>query len=162
MKAKIALKIAMGADHRGFALKEKLIKYLKSKSFMVKDCGTFDGEKAVDYPVFALKVCGQVIKGDCDRGILVCGTGIGMSIAANKVPGIRAALVNSIEAARLTSCHNRSNVLCLSSGTAPGKAKKIADAWFNACFEGGRHGRRVDLITEIEKKYCSAGLRGKR
>lgn len=150
-------KIAMGADHRGYGLKEELKKHLKNKACGVKDYGTFKDDAAVDYPYFALKVCEAVARGGYERGILVCGSGIGMCIAANKVPGIRAALVYSIKFTRMTARHNKPNVLCLSGSTDVRKAKRMVEVWLGTVFDGGRHEKRIAMITGIEKKYVSRG-----
>ena len=140
------LKVAVGSDHGGFRYKEQIIEYLKSRNIPYFDVGTHTPE-ACDYPVIARKVAELVISGQANRGILVCGTGIGMSIAANKVKGIRAALCGDTYSARVSRAHNNANILCLGErliGEHP--ALDIVDIWLTTRFEGGRHKRRVDLI----------------
>ena len=144
--------IAIGCDHGGFELKNKLLDFLKSSGYEVKDFGIYEN-KSVDYPDIAAPVCESIINGECDRGILVCGTGIGMSIAANKHKGIRAAVCGDIYSARMTKCHNNSNIIAL-GGRVIGEdvAKEIVTAWLTAEFEGGRHAARVQKITDLENK----------
>ena len=141
--------IAIGCDHAGFDLKKDVIKLLKEKNYEVIDLGC-DGE-SVDYPVIAKKVCEKVADGSCEKGILICGTGIGMSIAANKVKGIRAAVCSEHFSAKYTRLHNDSNVLCMGARTiGAGLALELAEIFVTTEFEGGRHQRRLDLITDIE------------
>src|SRR5262249_50735539 len=138
--------IALGADHGGYELKEMLKAHLKEKGLAVADFGTNSRESA-DYPEYAQAVARSVAERRHDIGLLVCTTGIGMSIAANKVPGVRAALVWDEQAAQLSRQHNDANVLCLAGkGTLPEQALKIVDAFLGACFEGGRHERRVHKL----------------
>ena len=139
-------KIAIGSDHGGFEYKSKIIDYLKSHNFEYEDMGTYD-TNSCDYPIIAKKVAQKVVDGDADKGILICGTGIGMSIAANKVKGIRAALCSDTFSARATRAHNNSNILCLGQ-RAIGQclALDIVDVWLHTEFEGGRHQRRIDEI----------------
>lgn len=145
--------IALGADHGGYELKEAIKKYLDEKGIDYKDFGTFSTE-SVDYPDYALKVAEAVASQECSEGILVCGTGIGMSIAANKVPGIRAAHAEDVFSAKAAKEHNNANILCLGGRiTGPGLAIMMVEEWLNSTFQGGRHQRRIDKITEIEKKY---------
>jgi ribose 5-phosphate isomerase B len=145
------MKIAIGSDHGGFQLKRKVVKLLKSKKHKVMDLGT-DSCDSCDYPLIAYEVAGCVAKKKSDRGILICKTGIGNSIAANKVKGIRAALCYNIKAAELSRRHNNSNILVLGAlFTDITKAKRIIDVWLNTKFEGGRHLRRVKQIERIEK-----------
>lgn len=145
--------IAIGSDHGGYDLKESIKKYFDEKGIEYKDFGTFSNE-SVDYPDFALKVAEAVAGGECDRGILLCGTGVGISIAANKVPGIRAAQVSDVFSARYSKEHNNANVLCMGGRVVGlGLAIMIVDEWLNAKFQGGRHQKRLDKITDIEKKY---------
>jgi len=145
------MKIALGADHAGFELKEKIKQHLTRKGFDVDDRGTNSSE-SVDYPDFARAVGEKVVGQNADRGILVCGTGIGMSIAANKVPGIRAANANSEVEAQLSREHNDANVLALGARLIDeNTAVKIVDRWLNSGFMGGRHATRVDKITAIER-----------
>ncbi len=147
------IKIAFGSDHRGFALKTTLIKYALEKGYEVKDFGP-DSDESCDYVDFARVVAEAVAKGDADYGVLICGSGIGMSIVANKVPGVRAALVFDRHSAEMTRRHNDANVLCLSGDTiAEALAQDILDIFLATEFEGGRHARRVGKITDIEKDY---------
>lgn len=141
-------KIALGADHAGFELKEKILNHLKLKGFEVKDFGTFTNESC-DYPDFAKKVAEEVSKGVFDRGILICGSGIGMSISANKVKGIRAALCWNLETAESSRAHNNSNILCLAQRQVDsGLALEIVNKWIETAFEGGRHKVRIDKIEK--------------
>ncbi len=142
--------IAIGCDHGGFILKNMLVDHLKEKGYEIVDCGSYDGGP-VDYPDIAKKVCAAVRGGEAEKGILVCGTGIGMSIAANKHKGIRAAVCSEHFSARYTRLHNDTNVLCLGARViGPGLACELVDIFLNTPFEGGRHQTRVDKITEIE------------
>ncbi len=143
------MRIAIGSDHAGYELKESVKEYLKSKGIEVLDVGTYSEER-VDYPDYAKKVCGEVRNG-VDFGILICGTGLGMSIAANKCKGIRAALCLYPDMARLAREHNNANVLVM-AGRLMGKelANWTVDAFLNARFQGGRHERRVKKLEEIE------------
>ncbi|HBT50453.1 MAG: Ribose 5-phosphate isomerase RpiB [Caldanaerobacter subterraneus] len=150
---KVDRMIALGSDHAGYELKEVIKKYLEEKGIPYKDFGTFN-EESVDYPDYALKVAEAVASGECTEGILVCGTGIGMSITANKVPGIRAAHVEDVFSAKAAKEHNNANILCMGGRvTGPGLAIMMVEEWLNATFQGGRHQKRIDKITEIEKKY---------
>mgnify|MGYP002518328316 CR=1 FL=1 len=142
--------IALGCDHGGFEHKNAILKHLEEKGFTVKDFGIYENV-SVDYPDIAAKVCESIQNGECQLGILVCGTGIGMSIAANKIKGIRCALCPSKEIAALTKQHNNANVIALGGRfTSFEDAKDIVDSYMNATFEGGRHQRRVDQIMAIE------------
>ncbi len=143
------MKIAIASDHGGFALKEIIKKHLLERGLEVTDLGT-DSEASVDYPVYG-KACGQAVaEGKAERGIVVCGTGIGISIAANKVKGIRCGLCTSVEMARLTRQHNNANMLALGGRTtAPDLAVEITDMWLDTPFEGGRHQRRTDMLDEM-------------
>lgn len=141
--------IAIGCDHAGFQLKNEIIAHLRERNIDVTDCGC-DGSPC-DYPVVAKAVCSLVQDGSCEKGILICGTGIGMSVAANKFRGIRAALCTEHFSARYTRLHNNSNVLCMGARTlGAGIAVEITDIFLSTEFEGGRHQRRIDLITDIE------------
>lgn len=141
--------IAIGCDHAGFQLKNEIIAHLKEQNIEVKDCGC-DGNPC-DYPVIAEAVCKSVLDGSCEKGILICGTGVGMSIAANKFKGIRAALCSEHFSARYTRLHNNSNVLCMGARTlGAGIATELTDIFLSTEYEGGRHQRRLDLITDIE------------
>lgn len=143
--------IAIGCDHAGCEMKKAIIDALSEQGFEFKDMGC-NGEKC-DYPDIAEAVCSEIISGNCEKGILVCGTGIGMSIAANKINGIRAALCTDSFSAKYTRLHNDSNVMCLGARTlGVGLAVDLADIFLNTGFEGGRHQRRIDLITELENK----------
>ena len=145
--------IVIGSDHGGLSMKEALKSYLERRSVKVSDAGT-DTDASVDYPDFGLKVAETVRSGGAEAGILICGTGIGMSIAANKVPGIRAALVTDVFMARMAKEHNNANVLVLGGRVLDDqKACDLVGAWLDATFEGGRHQGRLDKIAEIEKKY---------
>ncbi len=143
------MKIAIGADHAGFAYKEMLKQYVSEFDFCeVCDCGT-DSENSCDYPVFAKKVCDKVTSGDCSMGILVCGTGIGMSIAANKQKGIRAAVASDEYSVKFTRLHNDANVLCLGARViAEEKARILTELFLTTEFEGGKHLRRVAMFEE--------------
>jgi len=148
------MKIAFGCDHAGFAFRGPILDYLRRQNYKVIDYGTFSTEPC-DYPDLAEKVAVAVAKGKAKRGILVCGTGVGMSIAANKISGVRAAVCWSEEVARLVAEHNWANILCLS-----GRLSKEKDVirwlaiWLESKFARGRHQRRVRKIQMLEKKYC--------
>lgn len=147
------MKVAVGSDHGGYKLKQEIIEYLKEKELQYKDYGTCDSS-SVDYPEYGLKVAEAVKNGECDRGIIVCGTGIGISIAANKVPGIRAALCTDTFMAKMSREHNDANILSLGERViGVGLALEIVDIWLNTEFTGGRHKTRIDKISEIEKKF---------
>ncbi len=142
------IKIAIGSDHGGFEYKASIIKALQDKGYEVVDMGTYSPESC-DYPIIAKKVARAVAKGDFEKGILVCGTGIGMSMAANKVKGIRAAVCGDTFSARATRAHNNANILCLGQRVVgEGLALDIVDIWLTTKFEGGRHERRVNMIEE--------------
>ena len=147
------MKIAIGSDHQGYSLKERLKKILAGDGHEVVDAGT-DSEDSADYPDHAFPVAEKTASGEVDRGIVICGSGIGVSIAANKVPGARAALVWTVRQAEMTRRHNDSNVLALSEDIAGGDedVDEIVRVWLATEFEGGRHQRRVDKITDYEKK----------
>lgn len=141
--------IAIGCDHAGYELKKAIISFVTEKGCEVKDMGC-DGTSC-DYPTIASAVCKEIISGNCDKGILICGTGIGMSISANKYNGIRAALCSECFSAKYTRLHNDANVLCMGARTiGVGLADEIVDIFLSTEFEGGRHKRRIDLITDIE------------
>lgn len=143
--------IALGADHAGFPLKEDLKVWLIGRGYEVVDCGAQSSE-SVDYPDYAAAVAGAVTAGKAERGVLVCGSGIGMAMAANKVPGIRAAACADVYTARLSREHNDANVLALGARiTARDAAVEILGAWLAAEFAGGRHARRVDKIAALER-----------
>ncbi|AIY83624.1 ribose 5-phosphate isomerase B [Clostridium baratii] len=147
------MKIALGSDHGGFKLKNEIISYLKENGYEIKDFGTYTTESC-DYPEYAEKVAEVVANKEFDFGILVCGTGIGISMSANKVPGIRAALCSDTFSAHATREHNNANILALGERVVgPGLAIDIVKTFLNSEFEGGRHQNRIDKISEIEKKY---------
>ncbi len=144
------MRIAVGSDHAGFQLKEAVKAHLLEKGLQVVDVGT-TSDASVDYPDYAVAVASQVASGASDRGILVCGTGIGMAIAANKVSGIRAAPVVDLESARLSREHNDANVLALGARvTPPGLAQQLVQVFLDTPFAGGRHQRRIDKITALD------------
>ena len=146
------MKIAVGCDHAGFALKERLTQVLIKRGIEVDDVGTYSPE-SVDYPDYADKVAEAVRDGRADRGVLVCSTGIGVSIAANKIHGIRAAAPWSGETARLSRAHNDANVLCLSGHyLEPALAEELLRIWLDTPFDGGRHQRRIDKIIAMEER----------
>jgi len=147
------MKVAIASDHAGFELKEKIKKYLEELGYKHKDFGT-DSNDSVDYPDYALKVAGSIAKKESDMGILICSSGIGMSIVANKVPGIRAALCCTAEMARLSREHNDANVLTIGARLTEEKtAKEIVRVWLTTKFVGDRHLRRINKIRDIEQKY---------
>jgi len=149
------MKIALGADHRGYKVKDSIKEHLEKAGHETEDFGT-NSEESVDYTDFAIKVGESVARKKSDRGILVCWTGIGMCIAANKVRGVRAASCLSKEAAQLTRQHNDSNVLCISAKFTPeDQLFEIVDTWLKTEFEGGRHIPRVKKITDYEKSSDS-------
>ena len=140
------MKIAIASDHGGFALKETIKDYLNGRNIEVLDLGT-NSEDSVDYPVYGKACAEAVASGEAERGIVCCGTGIGISSAANKVKGIRCGLCTSVEMAELTRKHNNANMLALGGRTtAPELALQITEAWLDTEFEGGRHQRRIDML----------------
>ena len=144
-------KIAIGCDHGGFLLKEKIIRFLKKKNYSVRDFGSFSQE-SVDYPDFACKVASAVSRKTVARGILICKTGIGNCVVANKFRGVRAALCYNTTAARLARQHNDANILVLGARFVNSRsALKILEVWLKTVFEGGRHLRRIKKIERIEK-----------
>lgn len=146
------MKLLIGSDHGGYHLKEHIKKYLAGKGYEMLDIGT-DSEDSCDYPDYAYKLCSELVKGTAEKGILICGTGIGISIAANKCAGIRAALCNEVFGAKMSRQHNNANVLCMGERiVGVGTAELIVDTWLNTEFEGGRHARRVDKIMALEGK----------
>jgi ribose 5-phosphate isomerase B len=145
------VKIALASDHAGFSEKEKLKTLLSELGLEVADLGTIS-EASVDYPDYARKVAEEVANGRVDQGVLVCGSGTGMAITANKVPGVRAAVAWSEETARLARQHNDANVLAIGARTTPpGEIPKIVRAWFSSNFEGGRHAERVKKIEDVRQ-----------
>jgi ribose 5-phosphate isomerase B len=146
------MRIAVGADHAGFALKERVREYLESKGFEVEDLGPATLQP-VDYPDYAEKVAASVAAKKADFGVLMCGTGLGVAMAANKVPGIRAATCNDTLSAYFARAHNDANVLTMGGRlTDEATACKIVDVWLSTEFEGGRHARRVEKIGIIDEK----------
>ena len=142
--------IALGCDHGGFALMQEIKSHLDELGLEYRDFGTYSAESC-DYPVFAEAAARAVASGECDRGILVCGTGIGISMAANKIKGIRAALCSDCFSAEMTRRHNDANMLALGARVlGGGLALKIVDTFLTTGFDGGRHQRRIDLITALE------------
>ena len=140
--------IALGCDHGGYRLKLEIEKYLKDREISYKDFGC-DSEESVDYPVDAQKVCAAITAGECTLGILVCGTGIGMSIAANKQKGIRAACCSETYSAKLTRMHNDANVLCIGGRVVgSGTAVDMVEVFLHTDFEGGRHTRRISMLEK--------------
>ncbi len=147
-------KVALAADHRGFEMKAKVISFLQQKGFEPVDCGTFSDAQA-DYPDFMLAAAEKVSKGECQWAIGICHSGIGSSIVANKVKGVRAALCQSVQEAELSRMHNNANMLILGSGfIKPEIVLPLIDKWLTTPFEGGRHERRVNKITDYEKRNC--------
>ena len=148
------MKIGFGNDHTAIELKNELMEHLTAKGYECVDYGTsVEGEK-VDYPEFGLKVAEAVKSGEVDKGVLICGTGVGISLSANKVPGIRACVCSEPYTAQMTVRHNDANIIAMGSRVVgPELAKMIVDEFFGATYEGGRHARRVDMISDIEKKY---------
>jgi len=145
------MKVALGSDHGGFELKEAIKKHLNRKGIEFADYGTFNNE-SVDYPDYGRITAEAIMKEECDRGIVVCGTGIGISLAANKVKGIRCALVSEEYSARMAKAHNNANMIAMGGRViGEGIAIGIVDAWLETEFEGGRHERRVEKIMEIEE-----------
>ena len=147
----MGIKVAIGSDHRGFEIKKRLINLLESLGNEVQDMGPFS-EVSVNYPEFASKVALAVGNSSCDRGVLICGSGIGMSIAANKFKGVRAALCHDLHTAEMCRRHNDSNLLVLGEAVGAELSLAMLKVWLYTPFEGGRHQDRLDLINEIEKK----------
>ena len=144
------MKLMIGSDHGGFELKEEVKKYLLEQGHEVTDVGTYSPESC-DYPDIAKAGCEKILSGECERGILICGTGIGISMAANKIKGIRAACCSDTYSARYTRLHNDANVLCFGGRVVGGGlACELVDAYLSVEFEGGRHQRRVDKIMALE------------
>ena len=144
------MKIAIGNDHGGVELKQHLVEYLTGEGYEVVNFGT-DSTASNHYPIFAQKVANAVVSGECERGILICGTGLGISIAANKVKGIRCAHCTDAWSAEMTRRHNNANVLALGAGvTGPKVAERMVEIFLNTEFEGGRHERRVNQMMAVE------------
>jgi ribose 5-phosphate isomerase B len=145
------MRIVAGSDHAGLELKGILVEHLRVLGHVVQDVGTHTAESC-DYPAFAADVASAITEGQADWGLLCCGTGVGMSIAANKMAGIRAAVVSDTFSARMARLHNAANVLCLGQRVVgAGLAQDIVSAWLDSTFEGGRHQRRVDLLTNLDR-----------
>ena len=145
------MKIAIGNDHGGVALKQHLVRYLEGKGFEVVNFGS-DVTESTDYPIYAERVGRAVVSGECDRGILICGTGIGISISANKLHGVRCALCSEPVSAQLARQHNDANIVAMGARTlGPVMAEGIVDVFLNTEFQGGRHQRRVDKIMMLDR-----------
>ena len=152
MRRKFIMKVAIASDHGGNQLREEIKNLLDELEISYEDFGC-NCSTSVDYPDYALPVAKKVASGEFDRGILICGTGIGMSISANKVKGIRCALVHDVFTAKVTREHNDSNILAMGERViGPGLAREIAKAWLTSDFEGGRHANRIGKITEYEEQ----------
>ena len=148
----VTIKVAVGCDHGGLEHKDAIVKHLREKNIEVLDFGIYEAV-SVDYPKIAVKVANSIVADEAELGVLVCGTGIGMSLAANKIDGIRAAACSEHFSAKYTRLHNNSNILCLGGRVVGvGTAIELVDLFINTEFEGGRHQRRVDMITELENK----------
>lgn len=148
------MKVAFGCDHTAIELKNILMEHLKEQGYECLDYGATDPEAKVDYPDSGREVAEAIMRGDADCGVLICGTGIGISLAANKVPGIRAAVCSEPYSARLTKQHNNANIIAMGARVVGSEmAKMIVDEWIHAEFEGGRHERRVNMLHDIEEKY---------
>ena len=144
------MNVAIGADHAGFFLKEQLMKIFEDSNITILDVGTYDNS-SVDYPDFAEKVCDHVVNKKADFGILICGTGLGMSISANKIHGIRAAVVTNEFCAKMARAHNNANVIAIGSRVVGcGLAESIIRTFLDTSFEGGRHQRRIDKVSSLE------------
>ena len=144
------MKIAIGCDHGGYLLKQDIMIWLEENDYEFEDFGCYNTE-SVDYPVYAEKVARAVASGECEKGIVICTTGIGVSMAANKVKGIRCALCDDSYSAEMTRRHNDANVLAMGAGIiGPNMAKKITEVFLTTAFEGGRHARRVGLLDNIQ------------
>ncbi|KYD19014.1 Ribose 5-phosphate isomerase B [Parageobacillus caldoxylosilyticus] len=152
-RRKQSMKVAIASDHGGIHIREEIKQLMDEMGIEYIDLGC-NCETSVDYPDYAIPVAEKVARGEVDRGILICGTGIGMTIAANKVKGIRCALCHDVYSAKLTRQHNDSNILAMGERViGPGLAREIAKAWLTTEFEGGRHARRIGKISEYENKY---------
>ena len=145
--------IAIGCDHGGFELKQKIMQHLEARGLEYFDCGTFSSDSC-DYPIYAKAVAKAVAAGECERGILICGTGIGVSITANKVPGIRAGVCSDCFTAKMVKEHNHCQIIAMGQRVVGTElAKMIVDNFFEAEELGGRHANRVEMITQIERDY---------
>ncbi len=147
------MKVALGCDHAGLVLKDVVAEYLARAGHEVLDEGT-SSAASCDWPDFAERVARRIASGEAERGIAICGTGIGMSMAANKLPGVRAAVCNDLYTARYSRKHNDANVLTMGARViGPGLAEEIVDVWMQTAFEGGRHSRRLNKLSEIERRH---------
>lgn len=145
------MKIAIGCDHTAIDLKETIKKHLQDKGHEVEDVGTYSKESC-DYPLYGFKVANKIINGEAERGVLICGTGVGISLAANKVKGIRAVVCSEPYTAKMARMHNNAQIVAMGARVvSDGLATDIVDAFMNAEFEGGRHQRRVDILSMIEE-----------
>lgn len=145
------MKIAIGCDHIGYPLKLHMVEYLMKKGYEVMDEGTNSGDRC-DYPVYGYRVAMDVAERKAERGILICGTGVGISLAANKVPGIRAAVCSEAYTAALSRAHNNANIVAFGARViGEAVAEQIVDAFLNTVYEAGRHQKRIDMLTEIER-----------
>ena len=150
----VHMKIGLASDHGGYNLKSEIFNYLNEKGIECIDFGPDNSLESVDYPIFGEKVANAIVSNEVDYGIVCCGTGIGISLAANKVPGIRCAVVSDVFSAKMSKAHNDANMLSLGERVlGRGLALEIVDAWINTEFEGDRHSRRVDMIKEIEARH---------
>ncbi|MEW4452839.1 ribose 5-phosphate isomerase B [Bremerella sp. JC817] len=148
------MKIAIGSDHRGYEVKAKIIELLKRLGHEAVDCGAHDCN-SIDYPDIATAVSEKIVDGAVDRGILICGSGIGMAITANKFPGVRAATCHDDLTAEMSRRHNNVNVMCLSADLLGERLiDRMVELWITTEFEKGRHQRRVDKITDVERRFC--------
>ncbi len=146
--------IALASDHAGYPLKESVKEFLDKKGYEYVDCGAYDTQ-SVDYPIQAKKACDLVVSGKCDKALLFCGTGVGISMAANKIKGIRAACCENCFSAKYTRAHNDANALCIGARVVgPGLAEEMVSLFLTTPFEGGRHQRRVDQIMQLENGSC--------
>ncbi len=144
------MKIAIASDHAGYGLKSEIIEYFEKVNIDYEDCGCYSAE-SVDYPDFALKAAKKVANAECEKGVLICGTGQGIGMSANKVKGIRCAILSDVFSAKMTAMHNNANMIAMGSRViGAGLAIEIVKTYLNSEFEGGRHARRVDKIMEIE------------
>lgn len=149
------MKVGFGCDHAAIDLKNEMIAYMTEKGYECVDFGAYDASVRVDYPDQGVKVAEAIKDGEIEKGVLICGTGIGISLAANKVPGIRAAVCSEPYSAMMTAKHNATNIIAFGARVVGNEmAKMILDAFFGNEFEGGRHAERVAKITAIEEKYC--------
>ncbi len=148
------MKVGFGCDHVAIEMKEILMQHLTERGYECVDYGCYDPAVKVNYPEYGQKVAEAIVNGEVEKGVLICGTGIGISLAANKVPGIRAAVCSEPYSARLTVQHNNANIIAMGARVVGTElAKMIVDSFFDAQFEGGRHATRVDMISAIESKY---------